>query len=444
MKYTLPIFPRNNCKVLDRVMFLSLGFFPIFSLSIKGWVSTLSIFTSIVAIFYLIRIKMIGNPIFQEDAHQRKWMIVLLISFSFPILSIFLSQFIRYEWNASDYDAPARLLLSGIVILMIFQLKQIPFITLRVSIPLMQLTSLITLIYWPNTDTWSVERPTIAHVDPLMLCALSLMGSLLCMININLDKHSKLWLNFLNLVGVVSGFYIALATQSRTGWLAVPIVIILLIIYRSRLPKRKKFPFAIITALLISLGAFYFSETLHNRVERAVEDVTSYNLSGSDENTSLGLRITFFHIAIELFKQRPLSGWGSGYQAGIETPQIQAFSSAVTRQFAVDALFHSELGTTMVKSGVWGVIATLFIFIVPMIFLIRLNRMMHSRFNQRDVVDLQLMGLTVLTTFIITGLSTEVFNLKYVASFFSLLMSSILGSALVLLDHDSLELGHDS
>jgi len=79
-----------------------------------------------------------------------------------------------------------------------------------------------------------------------------------------------------------------------------------------------------------------------------------------------------------------------------------------------------------------------------MIFLIRLNRMMHSRFNQRDVVDLQLMGLTVLTTFIITGLSTEVFNLKYVASFFSLLMSSILGSALVLLDHDSLELGHDS
>ena len=428
-------------SLLQWALLTILLLFPLLTFSLKGWVNALNLLAGLLAMIILGWAWIERRPLLPNAPRLRRWVVALLLAFTLPLLSVLVSQALRGEWSAPAYDAPARLLLGGLILLAVMQMQRSTAAALPVSIPLMQLITLALLLLAPNTETWP-ERPTVGHVDPLMLSAMSLLGSLLCLVQLTRQPfdRAKLLLNLLNLLGLAAGLYIALATQSRTGWLAVPLVLLLLLLLRTRRPLRQALPLALFLVMAAGMAAYLSSTILQERFTQAVEEFHSYPWQGEvAPDTSIGLRLTFWRIALQLLQERPLSGWGSSYPAGLESVTITAFASPYARELVADSKFHSELGTRLVKSGLGGGVAILLLFFVPFAFLLHLPRLADSQLCAEQLHEIRLLGVTVLLCFLVTSLSTEVFNLKYVTSFFALLMSSLLGSAIVVLHYPATE-----
>jgi O-antigen ligase len=127
-------------------------------------------------------------------------------------------------------------------------------------------------------------------------------------------------------------------------------------------------------------------------------------------------------MGLYFFSERPLSGWGDeNFKEKLNDPEISFFSSSFTREFALNSGFHNEFITNMVRSGVLGLLSSLLLITTPLIIFWKL-----LTFNRQ----LAIAGVTYVICELISGLSTEVFNLKFTAALYAFNISVFLGLAL--------------
>jgi O-antigen ligase len=173
---------------------------------------------------------------------------------------------------------------------------------------------------------------------------------------------------------------------------------------------------------------------VHQRVIETTRDLSSYqwNTSKPDDYNSVGARIAFIRIAVYLFEKKPLSGWGDGnFGTVINDPGLD-FSLLETKKIALEAGFHNDITANMVRSGIWGLIATVALFLVPAIFFIRNLRSEYKK--QRDIAFIALAFLTCQFT---SSLSMEIFNLRYSASFYGLMIAAFCGQIIFYMSQQS-------
>ena len=89
--------------------------------------------------------------------------------------------------------------------------------------------------------------------------------------------------------------------------------------------------------------------------------------------------------------------------------------------FAFSAGFHNELVTNAVRSGIWGILSTLLMFFAPIALLLKKSP------SQKEIVTL---GLTYIVCEMISGMSTEVLNLKFTAAIYATMIAVLCGIAL--------------
>jgi O-antigen ligase len=236
-------------------------------------------------------------------------------------------------------------------------------------------------------------------------------------------KNKSLISNLVLLIGFVLGLYLSVKSGSRTGWLAVPIVFIFLFVMNA--PFKNKFASICIALLIGTTGTFTIyktSSTVNQRVNLAIHEVSSYQLNQLNPDNSVGMRISFYRMGLYFFSERPFSGWGDkSFKEKLNDPQISFFSSNFTREFAFNAGFHNEFITNMVRSGILGLLSSLLLIATPLIILWKL-----LTFNRQ----LAIAGVTYVICELISGLSTEVFNLKFTAALYAFNISVFLGLAL--------------
>ena len=125
-------------------------------------------------------------------------------------------------------------------------------------------------------------------------------------------------------------------------------------------------------------------------------------------------------VAPYYYKLSPLYGWGlQGYMVHANDPELVVFASESTRASpGRGSLFHSEFTTNAVAYGLLGIIYTLLIFFVPLTLCIR---QWARGVNPR----LCAFGIVYLLCEIVSGLSTEIFGLKFAASFHAVFLACI-------------------
>ena len=137
-------------------------------------------------------------------------------------------------------------------------------------------------------------------------------------------------------------------------------------------------------------------------------------------------------MAVFLLAQKPLSGWGDGnFESVINDPALN-FSTFETKKVALEAGFHNDITANMVRSGIWGLIATVALFLIPALFFIRSMRSKYKK--QRDVAFL---ALAFLVCQFVSSLSMEIFNLRYSASFYGLMLAVFCGQILFYMPHST-------
>ncbi len=157
-------------------------------------------------------------------------------------------------------------------------------------------------------------------------------------------QYVYLWLG-LFLLSTVNLFYIA---PGRTGMLIYIALITLTLI--QRFSWKKSLAATIFVSLV--MGITYFTSTnFSSRVSEAVDEMRGYQAESS--RTSLGMRFDWYHNSVDLIKQRPVLGHGTG---SFRTVQENLIKNSETQSTDNP---HNEYLLIAVQTGLVG----LFLFI---------------------------------------------------------------------------------
>jgi O-antigen ligase len=157
-------------------------------------------------------------------------------------------------------------------------------------------------------------------------------------------------------------------------------------------------------------------------------EISNYKWSETNADTSVGLRLSFYRMGVEYFLERPLAGWGYlSWMAQMNRPELAQFASEYARESPKHG-FHNEIITNAVRSGVWGLMATLGLFGV--VFMLAIQGLSLKSTGDHRLVSLIL--LVFISHLFIAGLTTEITNLVFLSSFIGLTLAVLLGEQIYL------------
>ncbi len=407
-------------KLLNQSLICLIGFLPLGLFTIKGWASGISFACAALALL-IISMRMLEPKSYQDYAF---WVRLLLIALMLPLPSVMLSSALRGEWIWANFDSASRFFIAAPIFYVVFRNKLKPIEYWQYLIPAGLIITLISTAFLPGyygkINLFDGSRLAIYFVDPLTLGYLSLTLGILSFFSIHLFSRDPWFVVILKLTGAALGFYISIKTQSRTGWLAIPFILFLMLWLHG--PKNKILStfVALVVSVVLTIGIYQASSTVQNRVHYALVDLQDYKLDKVNSESSIGERISLARMGLYYFKLSPIYGWGlRGYMVHANDPELVLFASDSTRESpGRGSLFHSELTTNAVAYGILGIIYTLLIFFTPLALCIR---------QWRQGVNPQLcaFGIAYLLCEFISGLSTEIFGLKFAASFHALFVASL-------------------
>jgi O-antigen ligase len=226
-------------------------------------------------------------------------------------------------------------------------------------------------------------------------------------------------------IGFLLGMYLSIHSGSRTGWLAIPIVLFFILVTKLHWSIWKSIPLGILFSVLASYILYQTSPIIHDRIALGIHEIMSYPWDGGiAPDTSVGLRITFQRLGGFYFSQSPIYGWGTaGYTSIKDASEVLSFSSQFARDFVSSALFHNELMTQMVRYGLFGIAGYLLAVIVPLVIGIK-NLYSNNPIAKRSALLL----VCFIICQMISGLTDEFLNLKGMVAFYAYLVSTLLGT----------------
>ncbi len=429
--------------------------FPIGAFAVRGWMGVCFFMAFFSATVWLLIERLRKRMKMQTQSIQtkKKWFWRLTLLLTLPCISIGLGQLFRHEFIPAEWDAPSRFLCSIPIFWAVHRMVICHIETVKNTIStigygykhkvqhisgdmgrhLMQWSFPLAVVaifmaIRTNPKAWDINRISTSFVDPLTLGSMALTFALVILASTRLFKSESVLLQFSKLLLVAMGVTLSLQTGSRTGWLALPIVLWVLWVVRRQGVQSW---FWLILSWLGCCGlawAFYTSvAVVQHSVDLAIQDIQNYHWIGMNPDTSVGMRISFARMGWFYFSQNPLAGWGDqGFRHLLNAPEITHFSSDFARQFSFEKGFHNEITTNLVRSGIWGGLCALLMLTMPLVFFTKCIR-----------IPLGLLAFCYWVPICVTAMTTEVFNLKLTASFHAFMLAVLMGCLLGLSDWNS-------
>lgn len=418
--------PGRKFWTADTLVILCLATFPLFALTLRGWINACLLITLLLCVWVLVRdSKQRTGPI--GGRGNQIWLRVFVLAIASPVAAVFLSQVFRREFEWAYYDSASKFLFAIPLVMVILQ-KRINVVRfIEYAVPAAVFITAFSLLVHPYAG-WGPSRMTTYFVDPLTFGSICLTLASISLLSIDLDKLDVMPVRIYKFTAFILGLYLSFLSGSRTGWLAIPIVLWLWLRCKKRLPH-----WVILAAVALFCGAVYFSMPIVKlRLDAGVGELMRYQWSSMNGDTSVGMRISFYRIGWDFFCQNPLGGWGDkGFKLLLSAPELEKFASDFAIGFTLSAGFHNEIITNMVRSGIWGLLASLGLFLVPLALFVQGMRSASAMIRNHA-----LLGLGYLICVMVSAMTTEVFNLKYAASFHAMMLASLAGTLLMLMRNE--------
>lgn len=238
----------------------------------------------------------------------------------------------------------------------------------------------------------------------LLLGFLSWLATLWWMYRLpRLQRSYRRYCLWLSMAGGMAGLLASLLSGTRGGWLAVPLLALMLYVAWRQMPFRKARRRLVARsmatgALLLVVMLVAIPETgVSQRLAGAVVDAQEY-WQGEDRDGSVGLRLEMWRGGLQLFVERPWTGWGEG--------RLEAARDALVADHILhpgvsyyDQL-HSDIIDTAARRGVLGLLGLALLYGVPIYLFSR-----RLGCCSPGVRTLAMAGLMTPLAFIVFGLS---------------------------------------
>jgi O-antigen ligase len=391
------------------------GLAPLLLLSFKGWTNAACALLALLALYDIARHPELYWPLWRD--RRIVWLTAALAS---AFVAILVSQALRGNFQSQPYDAPFRPL-AGIAVLLYLTARRVNFLKVfQWTCPLAVLICAAQLLLDPAPFPQWGARLANYFVDPLSLGQYMLLLGALSAFMINLIEKDGPLAIALKLAALVAGIWVSILSESRSGWIALPVLFIIWLFAVAHVRDARTVAAGVAMLVIVCVFAFFLLQPVQDRVALAYADIQGY-FDGGNRDTSAGLRLSLLRASWHLFLTQPLLGYGDG-----GTPPLQTIPASLP--FSPDALqyalthngAHNELFQNMVRSGIFGVISTLLMFGVPFVLFWRAA---HSRIKEASSAGV--VGLGYIAGVFCFSLTTEAFALKYLATFYALMVAAL-------------------
>jgi O-antigen ligase len=412
--------------IYSKLSLFFLTSFPIFALIIRGWTSAVLFFYLLISILYLVKNQSLSFSVFREEFYKKDHhLLFIAVPFFFPIVSILYTSFAKQIFNWADLDGPSRYFFA--IIFLLFLLRYKPNIEkyLIFSITLMPVMTAVLIAFFEKKD-WTASgltRTTIYFIDPITFGSLCLSFGLLSLVLIS-EKQTHKSISIWYGLSMLCGFCLSISSESRTGWLAVPFAIFLILKIRLGISYIRTL---ILSAFIIAMASFALyqsSDIFHSRLNMVAEELNSYQWDEGNNSTSIGERISYIRMGWHLIFQKPLTGWANlDLTPELESPSFSKFANSTTRLGVKGGGFHNEFINNGVKFGILGFVYSALLFLGPALFFFRI---LKNQNNNRYA----LIAIVYIAAQAISSLSYQVLDFKFTTSLYALMIVTLAYAAL--------------
>jgi O-antigen ligase len=330
---------------------------------------------------------------------------------------------------APNFDAPLRLAMGIPIFLAIDQgwlrcsdKKSIALIWIETVIPITLLWTLFFRINWPTY--WGVDLTTY-FVDPLTFGSYCLLFSMLSVIGLSFSWNMmRTGGKLLSFSAAICGVFLALTSGSRTGWLNLPIFLLLWTTFFLKPQLGSKVTLKVILIAIFAISTLVWKESyLLSKFSLALTEISNYNWNSMNEDTSVGMRISFYRMGYYYFSLRPIVGWGDlGWMEMMNSSSLAIYASEYTRLSPRHG-FHNEIITSAIRSGMWGLASALCFYLV----LIFQSAQKFISGDDSSLKAISFAALIFMTHLLVAGMTTEITNLVFLGSFIGLTLAVFFG-----------------
>ncbi|MGN6650992.1 O-antigen ligase family protein [Trinickia sp.] len=214
-------------------------------------------------------------------------------------------------------------------------------------------------------------------------------------------------------LALVAGCYASYASGARGGWLAVPFLVWAAITGRHWFVKAR---LPVLCVLVVCLAGVASTSVVRTRVLAIGSDL--HALKQGDSDTSTGTRLDLWHAAVRLYAQHPVFGVGRGR---LESAMRSLVEKGEGPPEIINGRAHSEFFSVLAEMGTVGVFALFSLYagtFVPF------WRERHNK--DAHIATAAYMGMMLVGTTVICGLTIDVLTLVMNAAFFALTGATLL------------------
>lgn len=406
----------NKLTIEEHVIAFMLFCYPLLLLIAKGGMNALFfllVITSLVAIFKQGQSR---KEIFDSNA------ILFSAAMSSGIIAIFLSQLYHGKFDPHPYDAASRFLLAIPIYLALRKINIRAIAVLQYAMPLGAISALFTILFLQHAPLYGGTRLANSFINPIHLGGMGLILGLLSLFSINWQRHDARYVVALKLFGLLAGVYLSVETASRGAWLAVPFIMLAWIFLQNHNGKFINTLYALALFTLIMVGSYFSIDVIHQRIDSIYQDLVSFY--NGQRDTSVGIRLQHWIAALHLYKQNPVFGVGSdGFAQSMSAMSEAGLITARAAKLG-EGEVHNQILANLVNLGIFGLIANLMVYFVPLLIFIR-----SLKFGSKLTKSPSMMGICLVLGYLTFGLTVETFGIKMIASFYSLTLAALLAAA---------------
>jgi O-antigen ligase len=406
----------KNSLATNRIIMLILLCYPVLLLTVQGGMNALFFLLLILSVFCLYRAP--------KSLHKDQWdayTLAFALAMASPIFAVFLSQSYHGEFTARSYDGPSRFLLAVPIYLTLRQIKISTLTMLQYGLPLGAISALLVVFIVADHQPF-FPRAGNTFVNPIHFGDLALIMGFLSLFSINWAGRDPLYIVILKSLGLLAGLFVSVQSESRGGWIAIPVVLFTWLIIQNKERGLLRLLMTMVPPLLFGITSYFLINIIHQRVDEVYSDIVAAWHGNLD--TSIGIRLQLWETALYLFRENPIFGVGPNGYAPLMSTLTQ---SGLITEIAADngrGEVHNFIFANMARLGIFGLLSALAIFFVPFVIFIKTTK--SDLATQRKA---SMMGICLVLGVFIFGLSVETFNLKMVAAFYSLTLAVLLAIA---------------
>jgi heptosyltransferase-3 len=313
-----------------------------------------------------------------------------------------------------------------------------PFLRLALAVPsFFYLGSLasrqLRLVQWGfvagalGAGTWAIyahfhpavwvfpDRLGNSFTNPIPFGNTALLLGSLSIVSITRGRRVHVAEVAIKIAAFLLGGYASYLSGSRGGWIALPLLVWTTVGGRHWLADRRA-RMALGCAIVAFSVALASTSIVRQRVDAIVSDVKA--IQRGDIDTSVGLRLELWRASALLYSRHPAFGVGRGR---LEEALNELAQRAEAPRSIVNAGAHSEFFSTLSQMGTVGVAALLLLYVGTF------TPFWRDRLSaDGEIATASYLGLAVVGSTIIFGLTIDALTLVMSAAFFALNVATLL------------------